>query len=89
MSECTVRESSPLGPLTETCCPVRVTVTPLGTTTGFLPIRDMAGSYQTTASNSPPRLAERASRSVMSPLGVDTIAMPRPFLTRGISRDLT
>src|SRR6266568_4684969 len=46
-------------------------------------------SYQTTASSSPPTRAVRASRSVMSPCGVDRIAMPRPFLTRGISRALT
>src|SRR5215210_959074 len=46
-------------------------------------------SYQTTASNSPPRLALRASRSVIRPRGVETIAMPRPFLTRGSSRHFT
>ena len=46
-------------------------------------------SYQTTASSSPPRLAVRASRSVISPFGVETIAMPRPFLTRGSSRHFT
>src|SRR2546430_15838209 len=46
-------------------------------------------SYQTTASSPPPTRAGRASRSVISPCGVDRIAMPRPFLTRGISRALT
>src|SRR5438309_3571263 len=46
-------------------------------------------SYQTSASSSPPTRAVRASRSVMSPCGVDRIAIPRPFLTRGISRALT
>src|SRR5262245_50166225 len=45
--------------------------------------------YHTTASNSPPRFAARACRSDMRPLGVDTIAIPSPFRTRGISRDLT
>ena len=64
-------------------------VTPFGTVTGFLPIRDIGASYQTTASSSPPRLAVRASRSVISPRGVETMAMPRPFLTRGSSRHLT
>src|SRR2546426_477005 len=46
-------------------------------------------SYQTSASSSPPMRAARASRSVMSPCGVERIAIPRPFLTRGISRALT
>src|SRR3954465_15758627 len=46
-------------------------------------------SYQTTASSSPPRLALRASRSVMSPRGVETMAMPSPFFTRGSSRHFT
>src|SRR6185436_12254016 len=46
-------------------------------------------SYHTTASSSPPRLALRASRSVMSPRGVETMAMPSPFLTRGSSRHFT
>src|SRR5213596_3284986 len=46
-------------------------------------------SYQTSASSSPPTRAVRASRSVMSPCGVERIAIPRPFLTRGISRALT
>src|SRR5947199_4755823 len=51
--------------------------------------RHGAASYQTTASSSPPTRAVRASRSVMSPWGVERIAIPRPFLTRGISRALT
>ena len=46
-------------------------------------------SYQTTASSSPPRFAVRASRSVISPRGVETMAMPRPFLTLGSSRHFT
>src|SRR5215210_2451806 len=48
-----------------------------------------SSSYHTTASSSPPRFALRASRSVMRPRGVDTMAMPSPFLTRGSSRHLT
>src|SRR5207249_1884515 len=43
-------------------------------------------SYQTSASSSPPMRAVRASRSVMSPCGVERIAIPRPFLTREIPR---
>ena len=42
-----------------------------------------------TARSSPPTRAGRACRSDMRPCGVDTIAMPRPFFTRGISRDFT
>ena len=84
-----VRRSSPLGPFTATVLPWRSRFTPLGRVTGFLPIRDIAASYQTTARSSPPRFALRASRSVISPFGVETIAMPRPFLTRGSSRHFT
>ena len=89
ISACTVRESSPLGPLTRTIWPSISAVTPEGTVTGRLPIRDMASSYQITASSSPPRFAARASRSDISPFGVERMAIPRPFRTRGISRDFT
>src|SRR5262249_52129199 len=41
-SRCTVRVSSPLGPLTLTVWPWISAVTPPGSGTGFLPIRDMA-----------------------------------------------
>ena len=46
-------------------------------------IQDMvfANTYQT----SPPTLFLRASLSVMIPLEVDTIAIPKPFITLGIS----
>ena len=37
------RESSPFGPFTDTVDPSMETVTPLGTGTGILPIRDMGG----------------------------------------------
>src|SRR5688500_15552455 len=46
-------------------------------------------SYQITASSSRPWWAARASGSDIRPLGVDTIAMPRPVRTRGISREFT
>ena len=52
-------------------------------------MRDIVRSYHSTAINSPPMCARRASRSDISPWGVETMAMPRPFFTRGISRDLT
>src|SRR3954453_18533447 len=38
----TTNDSSPLDPFTRTCCPSIVAVTPDGTTTGFLPTRDIA-----------------------------------------------
>src|SRR5690349_20054 len=41
MSGCSLRESSPLGPFTVIAGPFTVTVTPLGTGTGFFPIRDI------------------------------------------------
>src|SRR5688500_9911543 len=42
ISGCSVRRSSPLGPFTATVLPWRSRFTPLGTVTGFLPIRDIA-----------------------------------------------
>ena len=68
---------------------VKVRRDALGERDGPLADTRHVASYQTTASSSPPTRAVRASRSVMSPCGVDRIAMPRPFLTRGISRALT
>src|SRR4029077_20600904 len=61
----------------------------LGQRNGFLADTRHGASYQTTASSSPPTWAVRASRSVMTPCGVERMAMPRPFFTRGISRALT
>ncbi len=89
MSSCSVRLISPFGPFTVILCPSICAVTPLGNGTGFLPMRDIVRSYHTTASTSPPTRAVRASRSVMRPCGVLRIAMPRPFLMRGISRAFT
>ena len=81
--------SSPLGPLTVTKLPSpTVTVTPAGITTGILPILDISVSlldYHTKASTSPPTFSLRACLSVMMPLEVETIAIPRPFMTFGIS----
>jgi len=37
----------PFGPCTRTSRPLMVTSTPVGTTTGIRPIRDIVGSYQT------------------------------------------
>jgi hypothetical protein len=48
MGSATTRANCPLGPLTVTVWPSMSTVTPAGTTTGRLPIRDMSSSpYQT------------------------------------------
>src|SRR5439155_26889427 len=54
-----------------------------------LPADARHGGYQTTASSSPPTRAVRASRSDIRPCGVEGIAIPSPFLTRGISRAFT
>src|SRR6266849_1244002 len=42
MSSCSVRLISPFGPFTVILCPSICAVTPLGSGTGFLPIRDIA-----------------------------------------------
>src|SRR5712675_1936768 len=42
MSSCSERVISPFGPLTVILCPSICTVTPWGSGTGFLPIRDIA-----------------------------------------------
>src|SRR6266496_2644853 len=44
MSACSVRLISPLGPFTVILRPSICAVTPLGSATGFLPIRDICGS---------------------------------------------
>src|ERR1051326_189338 len=44
ISSCSAREISPFGPFTVTWCPSICAVTPLGSATGFLPIRDIPGS---------------------------------------------
>ena len=45
-------------------------------------------SYHTKARTSPPTCAARAALSVMMPLEVEMIAVPRPFMTLGISSQL-
>ena len=75
--------STPLGPYTFRMRSAMVAVTPAGTATGFFPMRDMAqNTWQRT---SPPTFASRASASERTPFGVETMTMPRPFLTRGSS----
>ena len=78
----------PFGPLTVTRLPSpSVTVTPAGTATGILPIRliVLCPPYHTNARTSPPTWLARAALSVMTPLDVETMAMPRPRSTRGSS----
>ena len=41
--------------------------------------------YHTNASTSPPTFSLRAALSVITPLEVETIAVPMPFMTFGIS----
>ena len=45
-------------------------------------------SYHTKARTSPPTWAARAALSVMTPFEVEMIAVPRPFMTLGISSQL-
>src|SRR5699024_10123524 len=45
-------------------------------------------SYHTKARTSPPTCAARAALSVMTPFEVEMIAVPRPFMTLGISSQL-
>src|SRR6187401_881498 len=80
------RESSPFGPLTDTVDPSMLTVTPLGTGTGILPIRDIVGVLLPDEGEQlAPVWALRAWASDMRPLDVLRMAMPSPLRTRGIS----
>ncbi|EXI74131.1 MAG: hypothetical protein AW07_02269 [Candidatus Accumulibacter sp. SK-11] len=80
-----VKSSEPSGPLTEIRSLLTATATPGGRMIGFLATRDMATPYATKHRTSPPTWLARALRSVITPLGVDTMATPRPFITSGIS----
>src|SRR5438132_136494 len=79
----------PLGPSTFTRPGWAVTLTLSGILMASLPMRDMAAPYQTVAISSPPRCCLRASRSTSTPLEVERMAIPRPFITLGISVYLT
>src|SRR5262249_44394437 len=59
MSSAAVKESSPLGPFTFTVWPETEAVTPLGTGTGFLPMRDI---YRSTQSFIRARLRRRGTK---------------------------
>ena len=67
--------SAPRGPLTRTSSGSIVTSTPLGTGIGARPMRDI---HHTSATTSPPTPAARASWPVITPLEVETIAVPIP-----------
>jgi len=85
---CTTRSSDPFGPFTRTARSATVTSTPAGISIGNLPTRDIvppSAPHQMKHSTSPPIPALRASRSVMTPRLVETIATPRPPRTRGRS----
>ena len=81
-------DRSPRGPATRTTSGSIVTLTPVGTGMGFLPIRDMS-SYQICATSSPPTPSLRASWPVITPREVDTIAVPMPPSTLGIDFEST
>ena len=86
MSGFTGKDILPFGPSTFTTCPSTETFTFSGTLTGILPTRDMARSlpYQTVQISSPPTFCLRASRSAITPLDVERMAMPIPLRTRGM-----
>ena len=81
------RDSEPSGPLTEISPPAIVTSTFGGSLIGLLPIRDIVSAPRqaTMQSTSPPTPVARALRSVITPCDVDTMAIPSPFITRGMS----
>ena len=88
-----VKDSSPFGPFIFTVCPSTVAVTPAGTGTGFLPMRDMSfltrcglRPQNTLQRISPPTFSSRARESDITPLGVDRMATPRPLATLARSR---
>ena len=88
-----VRVSEPSGPLTVIEPAPSVTSTLGGSGMGLLPMRDIVfflgirllHTQATMQSTSPPTPEARALRSVITPCDVETIAMPRPFITRGMS----
>ena len=79
------RAMVPSGPFTAMLPAPSVTSTPCGRATGYLAMRDMGSLYATMQSTSPPRPSARALRSVITPREVETMATPRPFITRGMS----
>ena len=88
------RESCPFFPVTVNTPFAASTFTPAGRTTGFLPILDIVSLlvgknaeavYQISQSSSPPIESFFALSPVMTPRDVETMAMPNPFFTVGIS----
>src|SRR4051812_3293887 len=75
----------PLGPSTFTRPGCAVTLTLSGILMVSLPMRDMVAPYQTVAISSPPRCCLRAWWSTSTPLEVERIAIPSPFMTLGMS----
>ena len=84
--------SAPLAPLTVTLPAATLTLTPLGRSMTRLATLDIsahlvsARAHQATMHRtSPPWPIACAALSVITPLGVDTITVPMPPSTRGIS----
>ena len=80
----------PFGPFTVTTLSFTENSTPEGTAIGFLPTLDinvhlLSFYYQTNARTSPPTFSALATLSVITPFEVETIAIPRPDKTLGIS----
>ena len=79
ISSVTVQASSPLGPLTVTVWPSSVDGDAGRDGDGLFADTGHGRQY-TRQRTSPPTLASRAALSDITPLGVDRIEMPRPFL---------
>src|SRR3954471_5578216 len=90
-SSCTTNCSWPFGPFILTVCPSTVAVTPDGTVTGLLPIRDMVDLSEHRKENFAAHI--RVARVVVShdSLGcrqngnAETIVDPRQVLDRGVN----
>ena len=77
----------PLGPSTRTVVSLMSTLTLSGMGTGCFAYAAHGGcaGYQTLQMSSPPALFRRQSASFIRPLEVETMLIPRPFRTRGMS----
>ena len=89
--ECTVIFISPSFPFTEKTLPDCVTSTPAGIVIGDFAILDILNLqyYETLHNTSPPTFCALAVCPVITPFGVETMTIPKPFMTLGILSLLT
>src|SRR5919202_3599393 len=76
-SSTSVSDSSPFGPFTRTVCPSTVAVTPLGSATGFFPIRDMLPTVPSRPPGSEDPAEHLAAHVLLARLGVGHHALGR------------